>query len=168
MQDKWLKNLTDVQLPHNTKMLLSLGPKFGITPSLRDFSIIHLLADIEYIIEQEENGRTINLKRANVTNIITNYIRKHQGNTQLLNNILKETRTFLKEHPEIIGLKADKGNTTVVMYEQHYDELAKQLLSDNTYYQPLPRDPTSSIQQKSNKLISKFERQKLILQHQND
>lgn len=68
----------------------------------------------------------------------------------------KETHRFLKQNPEIIILKADKGNVTVAMDKSEYLEKSYQLLSDTNTYIQLNNDPTISIQNKLNKLLDQL------------
>lgn len=59
--------------------------------------------------------------RAKCTNILTNYKNKfnpkncNQYNKVLLKQ-MKNTKTFLKQHPELKILNPDKTNKTVIMY----------------------------------------------------
>ena len=55
----------------------------------------------------------------------------------------------LRNHPDIVVLKADKGNVTVVMNKQAYDNQILDMLNDTTTYEPLRTDPT-------NKMVNQF------------
>lgn len=63
------------------------------------------------------------------------------------------TKKFQKSHPELIFLKADKGNATVVMYKHEYNEKLLSLLDDRNTYDILKKDPTLSHQKKVNDYI---------------
>jgi len=49
-------------------------------------------------------------------------------------------------------MKADKGNTTVIMNKQDYDEKLFEMLKNGETYKDLKRDPTP----KTEKLLNKF------------
>ena len=50
--------------------------------------------------------------------------------------------TSLKKREDIVIMKADKGNATVVMDKEQYDEKLKDILQPPTYKR-INRDPTS-------------------------
>src|SRR3978361_2238484 len=51
-------------------------------------------------------------------------------------------------------LKADKGNVTVVMKKEEYHQLSLEMLEDPQAYKQLRGDPTSTLQQKANRLVT--------------
>ena len=51
---------------------------------------------------------------------------------------------------EILVLPADKGKATVVMNKADYDHKMQQMLCDEDTYQPLKKDPTTSLENKMN------------------
>ena len=71
----WFKNLSDVDIPTEVSDFLSLGPKFGVSPTGLNLHIKHFLADIEDII-YEVPDQNKNILRANITNNITNFQNK--------------------------------------------------------------------------------------------
>lgn len=166
IEDRWLRNLTDITIPQPVKTLLSLGPKFGVPPTVRDISIAHLLSDLEYMSRTIENPNKRDLIRAQTTNIVTNFVHKDPGRHNQFNNMYTECKKFIKEHPDLLISRSDKGNVTVIMYKEHYKRLTQQLLDDNTYYSVIPRNPTSSIQQKSNKIVGDLKRKNYITPEQ--
>lgn len=62
----------------------------------------------------------------------------------------------------MIVTRADKGNITVILNKNAYTQLSQTILDDPSYYQVLPRDPTISIQNRANKLVSKLKSLNLI------
>ena len=75
---------------------------------------------------------------------------------------IKSTCTFLNNNPEILIIKADKGNTTVSMCRNDYYNKLQLLLSDNSTYTPLKRDPTLTIQKKVNNLTKIWKKKNYI------
>ena len=62
---------------------------------------------------------------------------------------IKSTHIVLKNIPEILITKADKGNTTVALDKTKYVNEIKTMLSDTRTYIPLKEDPTNTTQKKS-------------------
>ena len=58
----------------------------------------------------------------------------------------KLTHTFLKNNPNILITKADKGNTTVALDKNKCIEEVKTMLSEKKTYIPLKKGPTNITQ----------------------
>ena len=56
-----------------------------------------------------------------------------------------QTKTFLKYNKDILILKADKSNKTVIMNKSEYNTKIENLLADDSTYIKLEKDPTSDI-----------------------
>lgn len=165
-QEKWFKNVSSTDIPDEVKMFLSLGPKFSLPPSKKDVSLPRLMA----LVESNNPGRSKKEKdivRAKATNIITNFIQ--QPNTPTRNylvNLENKTKDFLRNHPDLITTISDKGGVTVLMNKSDYIDLANQQLNDSTFYKIIPRDPTSTIEQKINKHITELKNKNFITQQE--
>lgn len=57
-------------------------------------------------------------------------------------------------------------NVTTVLANEQYSHLALDILPDNSYYIILNRNPASTIEQKSNKLIRDLEKCKMLSQEE--
>lgn len=165
VQDNWFKNISDTIIPPDISDFLALGPKFSIKPSTRDVSIPHILANIECATAKLPTQER-NLALTRVTNILTNYVQHHDNGDPQLNKIFNKTKKFLKDNPQIIVTRADKGNVTVAMNKQQYNDLSTNLLADTSYYKKLNRDPTNSLQQKANKIVTSLKREGMIDERQ--
>ena len=53
-------------------------------------------------------------------------------------------------------MKADKGNATVIMEKEDYENKIMTLLRDESTYKKLSRDPTATIQKKNNDIVRKM------------
>ena len=153
---QWLRNLTSTNIPENIKTVLSLGPKFSIQPSIRDIPMRRLLGQVEAIVElTEENHR--DHYRARATNIITNFVRQEQDNRNShINALFHDTRRFLKLNPQLMVCQSDKGNVTVIMDKESYNDKVIELVADTEVYKVLKSDPTTRFQNSSNKLIGEL------------
>lgn len=140
----------------NVQSFLALDPKFNIPPSEQDIPIVRLLADVEPAIQKVDIDDRIST-RFRVANIITNYVLTNKSLYHPIHLWQKETRKFLKQHPDLLIIPSDKGNATTALDRDKYEKLGGNILSDKKYYKILKGDPTSTIQQKVNQLISKLE-----------
>lgn len=153
-QDRWFMNLTDLNIPENIVTTLSLGRKFSIPVSTKDIPIKKLIADVEDIVEKiPENRRDVLRNRA--TSIITNHLHKNQNITFKTDKMYKETKKFLRENEDVIILDSDKGSVTVMMNKEEYQQKMNTIVEQDCF-RKLNRDPTSTVQNGSNQLISEL------------
>ena len=68
----------------------------------------------------------------------------------------KVMETFLEANSNLTVIKADKGNSTVIMEKADYNKKLRDLLEDPTTYKKIDTDPTSSIQRKNNEIVKKM------------
>ncbi|XP_044757062.1 uncharacterized protein LOC123315438 [Coccinella septempunctata] len=159
-QEKWIKNLSNKELPNTVKNILSLGSKFSIPTTKEDIDINRIIADTEYILESIPSERK-DRQRAKDTNAITHYIHKSTNENTPTQKWYKDTKKFLKDNSDFIILNSDKGAVTVVMEERDYDEKMNEILNSRDF-KKLPRDPTQTLQTKCNKFVNKLEKLKHI------
>ncbi|XP_030749952.1 uncharacterized protein LOC115877775 [Sitophilus oryzae] len=161
VRDEWLRNISSTVIPDNVVKVLALGPKFNISPNANTIKIPELLSDLELAVSGFDKNKK-DIVRGRFTNVIVNFLHGDSRKTHILSKQIKETKQFLVEHPELIVTLSDKGNVTVVMDRADYLNLSYGLLNDTKYYKPLPRDPTSTLEVKANKLISNFSNLEII------
>ncbi|XP_037034404.1 uncharacterized protein LOC119073200 [Bradysia coprophila] len=75
----------------------------------------------------------------------------------LINAFHYATQKFLKDHPNLLVINADKSKVTVLMEKRDYVSKMNDLLRDEKTYKVLNRDPTLSIQRKCNAIISRWQ-----------
>ncbi|XP_072397194.1 uncharacterized protein [Diabrotica undecimpunctata] len=158
---KWIKNLSSTEVPQDILKLLSLGPKFGLQPTFRDYSVSRILADVENILSHADNSDLLSL-RSSSNNILLNFSNRPRQPISELDKIYRETVSFLKTHPNLLVLTSDKGNATVLMDRDQYLNLSQSLLDDDRYYQPLSTNPCSKFTNKINKFITHLKNIKII------
>lgn len=162
---KALSNATNITIPKNVELLLSLGPKFTLPETnISNAPFYHVIADVESIIKTNENKDVQERNRCKVANNIQNYLHRnrnagahHTPSEKFYRQAEIETRTFIKQHPEICILKADKGNKTIIMNRDDYNARMDQLLNDRNTYDKVQRDPTSRFQSKNNEIVRRLE-----------
>ena len=155
-KDHWLVNLTTVSIPPNVKKVLELGPKFIIPYSSTNLNY-ELVADCDYIVRNVTTD--INERDIMTSNIVELLKSEFELDRKINNGIInsndfRETLEFLDNEKQLVVTKADKSNTTVVLSNDDYDVKMKALLDDGETYSMLSRDHTSSLERKSNNLVS--------------
>lgn len=94
--------------------------------------------------------------------MITNFLCISSKPNDKFNSIFKQTKQYLKLKNDIIITHWDKGNVTVIMNLADYKEKANDMLLDKGNYIKLPRNTTSTIQQKTNKIVSELKPEKKL------
>ncbi|KAJ8980519.1 hypothetical protein NQ317_007939 [Molorchus minor] len=93
--DNWLKNLTNIAIPPDIMTFLSLAAKFCLPPKVQDVPIKQFLADVENLISSF-NDEKQNIFRAQITNILTNFIYKtSKRNSKVTIFLLKLTNSYM-------------------------------------------------------------------------
>lgn len=169
LNEKAIFNATNKQIPPETNILLSLGPKFALPyTEPRDIPYFHLIADLENILTRQEDRTVRERTRCQIINVMQNHINKRPAitNTTALDKFCSRsvlvTRRFTKTNPDIIITEADKGNRTVIMYKEDYNNKLLQLVTDTSVYRPVKNDPTSRIQTHNNDIAKRLFDLKLI------
>ncbi|XP_062710491.1 uncharacterized protein LOC134288736 [Aedes albopictus] len=161
---KAIHNGTQVVVPPEAEVLLSLGPKFALPVTAADrVPFLHLMADVEQIIKTNPIPEVQDRNRCAVANIITNYIHGSRNRSAPVDPVAKfcenaqaVTRSFLKDNPNVYVVRSDKGNKTVLMESEDYKKKMLELLQDRTTYAPIPRDPTSRYERLNNNIVRRI------------
>lgn len=149
----WVLNRSDVSLPDVVSKTISLGPKFSVIPSLKEFPMHTFLSEIHHILKVLGTADDVNGElRSRLLNVAHNFCnsKNNNGKCSILRQVI-ETRRFLKSNLDLCVLKADKGNSSVVMNRLEYKNKMIALLDDSNTYKHLTKDPTLSIQGRFNK-----------------
>lgn len=157
-QKAWFKNVSNIQIPEKVESFLALGPKFGIEIPKSQVSVQRLLADVDQIIEGNFDENKKNTVRAITTNAITNYLLKTPSISNFNQKSFFDCQRYLRQTPDLLILQSDKGNVTVAMNKSEYNKLSLDILDDQKYYKVLNKDPTLTIQGKSNDMIKNLVR----------
>lgn len=160
---KAIKNLTDIQLPPMVQYVLCLGEKFNFPQ--KTVPALEIVKSLESALRKfEDNEKRITI-RNEICNILNNQKkkpRKQSYEDNFINQQLRFTVNFFKQHADIMIAKADKGNAIVIMHKADYSQKMEQLLQDETTYEVLKDDPTKSIQRKCNTMVSGWQKLKYI------
>ncbi|XP_036348048.1 uncharacterized protein LOC118757445 [Rhagoletis pomonella] len=161
--NSWFKNKTSIEFPEEVKWILSLVGTLPTTKS--NFSPIHIIAEIEQLIQSLENDKEKEIARNNVSNRILLFKRniKHNEAEKLILSAFHKAKAFIQKHKNnIIITDADKGNKTVVIYKTEYLEKMEKLIEDRNTYKSIRTDPTNTLQRKNNKIVDELYKGKHI------
>lgn len=155
---KWFVNKTGVDIPEDVQWILSLGQKHALPVNREEFPILKVISEGEDFIETKEKKEEQEIARSNFVTVIDNHLNKMTLNNRDIFTIdkVKNSQNFLKHNREIMILKADKGNTTVAINKRDYISRIHNILSDNTTFHILDKDPTSRFQKMNNNFIEEL------------
>ncbi|XP_044754973.1 uncharacterized protein LOC123313928 [Coccinella septempunctata] len=152
--EDFLTNYTDVNIPDEVRMILSLGEKHSFVPD--KLPVVNIIKDLEYCIESQQldSDEKDNI-RARSVGIVKNYLTKYQHKKQdiLSKKYIRETFEFVKNNQQLVISRSDKGNITVIMSRDEYETEVYKMLDDQNVYLKLQKDPTTKIQNNINKII---------------
>ncbi|KAI4476864.1 hypothetical protein M0804_013191 [Polistes exclamans] len=74
------------------------------------------------------------------------------------------TKRFLKQNPNLIITRSDKGNNIVIMEKEEYIKQMNKLLEDRNTYSILNKDPTNRFERLANNLTIKLKNKSIILE----
>ena len=143
--NKIVVNLSKYPLSDVAITALSKGNNFSVAPTK---------IPTEEIINQVESSIRV-LSQAEAEEIRSETCRILRKAKPLKSNITRNERQELKklkENKEVIVISADKGNATVVMNTDEYEEKIKEILKPETY-SVKARDPTNTVERKTINLL---------------
>jgi len=147
LHDKWLVNLSGKTIPLEVQLLLQLGDRFDLPLLKKDNKKMivefikciekNLFGELETISSQVRNQTIPIIKRLLKIN-------NHQTDKLVL-GWLNNTKKFVKENPDILFTKADKGNATVALDVLDYKNKMTNIFSDVNTYTFVKKDPTKKL-----------------------
>ena len=148
--NKVVKNLSNRQLTKDEEQVLAIGLNFAMTPKT--------IPTEQYIAGTESTAQQLDSKRAN--DLRTLVSRTLQTATTPKSNLpgnLRKTVEQLSKDKSIVIIKADKGNATVVLNRQDYEDKLNTMLEDGTY-RKLKKNPTSMIERQISEALKECEK----------
>ena len=147
-------NLSDHQLTKDEVEFLNLGLNCHIEPR---YDKLQKETEIEALCQsllQLETKKVIAVKPELAIQLKCEST-KHRNmmHRSIITPSLRNAAQNLKNNPNIIIRKADKSNIYVVMNRGEYIDKINTLLSDESKFKRINKDPTNSLKQKANKLI---------------
>lgn len=155
LNDKFIKNVSNINIPKEMMILLSLGPKFALPPN--HFPTLNFITDVEYLTQSIEDDNAKKRFRGDMGYTITKFAKSQPKLNRIQKFLLKSTKItnkFLVEHPDIIITNSDKGAVTVISNRSDYHSKITNLLNDLSSFQHLTENPTVACQNKNNRLVT--------------
>ena len=133
--------------------VLSKGLNFAPTPT--SIPVPDIIAAVECAAHK--------LKGDDIRSKVGGALRRFGGNNRLKPNLSRQQMKALKElkkNNDVVIFPADKGNTTVVMDRNEYDEKMKKLVETPTYCNGCTEEVQADAPElkKTSQLLSKFTR----------
>ena len=125
----------NTELNNTQTAVLEKGFNFAITP--KSIPELDIVTGVETGLRKIRNAAAVTIARSKVAEILKTANPPPNRNVTREEEALKEW----KNNEKIVILKADKGNATVVMNTEDYEEKVNSLLSDECTYKKLPTRP---------------------------
>ncbi len=155
-RSKWVINLSSKPLTDAERSLLEKGSKFAITPAKIPYK--NIVSEIEAAITYLPD-ETKDIIRTHTASILDRAsLPRHYNistNERKALNDLKNDRTR-------VVMKADKGNSLVVMDRSEYDSKMENLLSDESTYVVIQKPPFKKIERELNAILLELKKQEKL------
>ena len=144
-----MHTLSSKTLSESQVNVLQRGFQFAIAPS--QIPTLDFVSGVEFGLRQVEGLAQVMTARSKVTKILKSAKPPKSNLTKDEEIALQQ----LKSDTTIKILKADKGNSTVVMDSSAYDFKVKELLTNDSVYKQLPDkpNPLNAVVQRVNKFV---------------
>lgn len=164
---KKVENLTDVQISSNENRLLEKGLKYNLEGSYRNKNCLK-----QTVVECERAlGLVDPRERNHARHLMLEKLNKVKKLPEKIDNSDRKTLKTLKDKlrdNKILVLKADKGNTTVLVKQDDYVKKTEEFINDNGIVE-IKKDPTVNFQnniktaiRSTNLILTKEEKGKLV------
>jgi len=146
---KWFVNLTKNNIPHSVQTLLQLDQNFSLPPNNTQNNIIQLIKNIENNIIKLYPDTQIEIRNKTIPTLhnLKSPLKLDHTEQKIL-KLLNITNTFIKNNPNIIYTKTDKGNITVALNKTDYVNKIEDMLSDKSTLQihaQIDKDPIKKL-----------------------
>ena len=134
-------NLSDTTLTESQNQVLQLGLSFALAP--KHVPVQKVIASVEKCLYKVTGAEATHIRSK-----VISAIKTHLPEPCVLSPEGRNALTELRKHPDLVTLKADKGNVIAVMNRNDYDYQIFKMLHDQSTYQPLKCDPTIELQKR--------------------
>ncbi len=146
-RSNWVINLSKKPLTNAEHSLLEKGPKFTITPASIPYK--NIISEVEAAI-RDLPDETKDIIRTNTASILD---RAHLPQHKNINNQESQALRNLKKDATRILMKADKGNSLVVLDRSDYDSKMENLLQDKSTYTVVRKPPFKKVERELNAIF---------------
>ena len=141
--EKWCVNVSDVDLPTYVTDTLKLGEKFNFNDTFDKNLTLQYLKNFETFANNYIDDKKISKVRGTFLKTIKKYHNKELStithNDKKFKIDLQKTKIFIKNNPDILITRADKGNATVIIKQSSYLEKTESLFKDEKYYKEIKK-----------------------------
>ena len=157
-----IANLSGQTLPSSVKEILNYSPNSAIHDP-KQFPVVDIIKCLEYAISCSDLGDVANITRAKCTNILMNFKHGFSNNCRRfagtpgsirIYNAFRFTKAFLRNNPDLVVTRSDKGNKTVVMTKNDYNTKLRTIIDDELVYRPTKRNITTKLENEANKMLT--------------
>ena len=149
IKQKWVHNLSSKSLTHTQTGVLEKGFNFALSP--KSLPMVDIICGVEEGLRKVNDAAAVSTARSKVAGVLKTARLPKRNIDKEEEQALKE----LKEDKDIVILKADKGNCTVIMDRPDYDQKINAMLNDNDIYSKLvtKRNPLNNITKDVNDFV---------------
>ncbi|XP_011858700.1 PREDICTED: uncharacterized protein LOC105556227, partial [Vollenhovia emeryi] len=164
VNNKWLINLSPIQIPPQVQSLLQLAERFCLPVINKNKIIPEVIKSIENNVHRFpiDKREIIRGRSFPIINNIAYHINHTSENERFLLDSVQKTRDFLHDNPNIIVTRADKGHTTVIMERDMYTNKMLTLLNDRETYNIVKKDPTKKLIGSLHELLARWKKMNYI------
>ena len=149
IKQKWVHNLSSKSLTPTQTSVLEKGFNFALSP--KSLPMVDIICGVEEGLRKVNDAAAVSTARSKVAGVLKTARLPKRNIDKEEEQALKE----LKKDKDIVILKADKGNCTVIMDRPDYDQKINALLNDNDIYSKLvtKRNPLNNITKDVNDFV---------------
>jgi len=146
-KNNWLINLSSTTVPHDVQCVMQLENNFSLPIDNKEKTIIELIKNIERSTNKFDIDTQLTLRNIFIPTInnLLNFFVPNNPINQKLNDSMKSCKSFIRNNPDIIFTRADKGNTTVILERKDYFKKINDMLLDTNIYTIIKRDPSNKM-----------------------
>lgn len=148
-------NTTNILIPEDILMALSWGEKFIFPHNINESNIMHFMAEIEHTLDRAIPIATKDCVSKQLRDEINKLmIFEFDPNIQWLKFVQYRTEKFLEKNKNIRVVNSDKGNCTVVVDADKYNDKINKFVNNSHYFAQLLDDPIENLRILETKFIS--------------
>jgi len=158
IKSKWFVNLSNHTIPNDVQCLLQLGSNFSLPSRNTKKDCLELIKNLENNSNKLpiDTFETVRNRSISILNNLTSYHSMHKYNNTRMFHLLKTTKNFLRNNPQVIFTRADKGNITVALDQADYSQSISQMLQDTDTYDIINKDPIRNLTNKTRELLTRW------------
>jgi len=115
-------NLSNINISHDVQCLLQLGENFSMLTNKKDNVVIEFIKSIECNTNKFDIDTQLNIRNRAIPLIgsLPTLISNTHSNPRL-SSLNRTCKIFIKNNPDVIFIRTDKGNVTVALDRNDYN-----------------------------------------------